>query len=69
MCQIYTYVVTYISMVITCQTLEFGRATTVLGITMLRTFLWEKQGVDEASLNTETHYSAIIGNERVGLVT
>jgi len=56
-------------MVITCQTLEFGRATTVLGITMLRTFLWEKQGVDEASLNTETHYSAIIGNERVGLVT
>ena len=32
---IYWYTVTCIIMVITCQTPEFGRATTVLGITML----------------------------------
>jgi hypothetical protein len=50
-------------MVITCQTVEFGRATTVLGITMMCNFLQEKQGVDDASLNREIHYSAIIGNE------
>jgi len=34
-CQIYKYIGTCINMVITCQIVEFGRATTVLGITML----------------------------------
>jgi len=56
-------------MVITCQTVKFGRATTVLGETLLCNFLQEKQGVDNASLNTETHCYAIIKNERLGLIT
>jgi len=34
-CQINKYIVTCINMVFTCQTVEFGRATTVLGITIL----------------------------------
>ena len=34
-CLIYKYIVTCINIVITCQTVEFGRATTVLGITTL----------------------------------
>jgi hypothetical protein len=68
-CKIYTYVVTCISMVITSQTLEFGWANTVLGETLLYNFLQEKQDVDNASSNKNTHYYAIIKNERLGLIT
>ena len=43
-CQIHKYILTCINMVITCQTVEFGRATTVLGITMLCKLLTGKTG-------------------------
>ena len=46
----------------TCQTVKFGRATTVLGIIMLCNLLREKTGVDKAPLNTQTGYYAIIIN-------
>jgi hypothetical protein len=29
-------------------------------------FIWEKQGVDNASLNKQTHYYTITGNEGLG---
>ena len=53
-------------MVITHQTLEFGRSSTVMGITTLRKLLTGKKGVDKSSLNKETHYYFIIRNERLG---
>ena len=49
-------------MVMTCQTVEFGRATTVLGTTVLCKLLIGKLGVDKAPLNTETQYYTIIIN-------
>jgi len=63
---IYWYIVTCTVMVITCQTPEFGRATTVLGITMLGKFLQIKQRVDNTSLNKEIHCHTLIGNARLG---
>ena len=43
-CQIYKHILTCKNTVITCQTVEFGRATTVLGITMLCKLLIGKTG-------------------------
>jgi hypothetical protein len=57
------YMVICIIMVITFQNWSLGGQLQYFVQQCCANFLQEQQGVDNASLNTETHYYAIITNE------